>query len=312
VAPVRGPDFFIVGAPKCGTTALHRYLSAHPNVYMPRLKEPHFFCSDLHAYYYVRDRDAYLRLFADAEPRHTRLGEASVWYLYSREAARNIAAFEPAARLVVMLRQPLELFRSLHNQLLANQVEDEPDAERAWRLQEERAAGRSIPRHCEEPKVLLYRETCRLGEQVERLLEHFPRRQVHTTLFDDLESDPRGVYEGVLAFLSLESDGRTEFPRLHAAHRPRWSRLAGLHRRGDRALRIGPARWLRPLLLPLRPLTRWLARANLEETPKSPIRDGFRRELIETFAPDIDRLAALIGRDLTPWKSGHSLSTHAG
>lgn len=299
---MRGPDFFIVGAPKSGTTALYRYLSAHPAVFMPRMKEPHFFNTDLRSYYYVRDREAYLRLFSEALPGHRRLGEASVWYLYSREAARNIAAAAPDARLVVMLRQPVELFRSLHNQLLSNQIEDEPDAERAWRLQEERAAGRSIPRLCEDPKVLLYRETCRLGEQVERLLEHFPREQIHTALFDELETDPRGVYESVLAFLGLPSDGRTEFPKVHAAHRPRWSQLAELHRRGDRALRTGPARWLRPLLLPLRPATRWLARANLETTRKSPIRDEFHRELLATFAPDIDRLAAATGHDLSAWK----------
>ena len=299
---MRGPDFFIVGAPKAGTTALHRYLSAHPQVFMPSVKEPHFFNTDLQGYYYVRDHDAYLRLFSEALPHHERLGEASVWYLYSREAARNIAATTPHARLVVMLRQPVEMFLSLHNQLLSNQIEDEPDAERAWRLQAERAAGGSIPRLCEDPKLLLYQETCRLGQQVERLLAHFPRAQIHTALFDELETDPRGVYEGVLAFLSLASDGRNAFPRVHAAHRPRWSRLAELHRRGDRALRTGPARWLRPLLAPLRPATRWLGRANLETTEKSPIRDAFRQELLEAFAPDIDRLAAVTGHDLSGWK----------
>jgi hypothetical protein len=299
---MRGPDFFIVGAPKAGTSALHRYLSAHPKIFMPEVKEPHFFNTDLRGYYYVRDRETYLRLFSGAQPQHERLGEASVWYLYSREAARNIAAATPDARLVVMLRQPVEMFLSLHNQLLSNQIEDEPDAERAWRLQAERAEGRSIPRLCEDPKVLLYRETCRLGEQVERLLAHFPPAQIHTALFDDLETDPRGVYEAVLAFLSLPSDGRSAFPIVHPAHRPRWSRLAELHRRGDRALRTGLARGLRPLLLPLRPAMRWLARANVETTRKSPIRDGFRRELLETFAPDIDRLAAATGHDLSAWK----------
>ena len=84
------PNFFIVGAPKCGTTALHAYLSQHPDVFMSDPKEPHYFGSDLDFRYRRRPSDAqYRSYFAGAGDRR-RIGEASVWYLYSECAADEI------------------------------------------------------------------------------------------------------------------------------------------------------------------------------------------------------------------------------
>ena len=89
----RRPDFFILGAPKCGTTALSEYLRRHPRVFVSRPKEPHYFCADFDYYYAPgqRTEEHYLRLFAEADEGHLAVGEASVWYLYSEDAARNIA-----------------------------------------------------------------------------------------------------------------------------------------------------------------------------------------------------------------------------
>jgi hypothetical protein len=70
------PNFFIVGAPKCGTTALYEYLRGHPSIFMPKYKEPHFFAQDLGTYPLIKTADAYAALFAEAEPRHTAVGEA--------------------------------------------------------------------------------------------------------------------------------------------------------------------------------------------------------------------------------------------
>src|ERR1700722_9026460 len=110
---VRIPDFFIVGAPKTGTTSLHRTLRAHPQIYMPLLKEPRFLASDMrprdgHARApselgYPATMDEYLALFTDAAPEQ-RVGEASAFYLWSRSAAASIAALQPAARIIATLR----------------------------------------------------------------------------------------------------------------------------------------------------------------------------------------------------------------
>jgi len=85
----RGPDFFILGAPKCETTAMAAYLSARPEVFMSQPKEPHHYNTD-HRHGEYKDRQRYLELFSGASDEHKIVGEASVWYLYSEVAGKNI------------------------------------------------------------------------------------------------------------------------------------------------------------------------------------------------------------------------------
>lgn len=107
------PDVFIVGAPKCGTSAMHQYLAAHPDIYMAK-KEMHTFGGDLRfgPQFYRRNLHEYLAEFA-ARQGQRRAGEASVWYLFSTQAAAEIHAFNPEARIIIMLREPAEMLHSL-------------------------------------------------------------------------------------------------------------------------------------------------------------------------------------------------------
>src|SRR4029078_338240 len=96
------PNLFIVGAPRSGTTALHAYLSTHPDVFMSDPKEPMYWADDLpgamrSSHAPVATLDEYLALFAKAEPRHRVIGEASPIYLRSRSAIPRIEAFAPDA-----------------------------------------------------------------------------------------------------------------------------------------------------------------------------------------------------------------------
>src|SRR5271156_1339421 len=103
---MRKPDFFMVGAPKCGTSAMAHFLGMHPEVFMAR-KEMHFFGQDLRLApkFYRRDLPAYLAEFEGCAGQ-ARAGEASVWYLFSSQAAREIKAFSPDAGIIIMLREP--------------------------------------------------------------------------------------------------------------------------------------------------------------------------------------------------------------
>jgi len=143
---MRTPDFFIVGAPKCGTTAMSDYLRQHPEIYMPQRKEPHFFGSDLDAPYpyFIRDKEQYFSLFAEAKD-EKRVGEASVWYLYSKRAAFEIKEFCPTASIIIMLRNPVDMIYSLHSQRLFTGNEDIPDFEEALEAEEDRKRGLRIP-----------------------------------------------------------------------------------------------------------------------------------------------------------------------
>ena len=187
----RRPDFFILGAPKCGTTALSEYLRRHERIFVSTPKEPHYFCDDFDYYYAPgqRTEEHYLRLFEEAGDAHLAVGEASVWYLYSHTAARRIMEFDPAARVIVMVRNPVELVPSLHSQLRYMLDEVEPDPARAWELQAARARGEGLPATVRVPEFLQYGEAARLGAQVRRVLDTVPREQVKVLVFDDLRAD---------------------------------------------------------------------------------------------------------------------------
>lgn len=214
---MKKPNFFIVGAPKCGTTALSAYLSGHPNIFFCNPKEPHYFASDLDGHRPIRSLDAYLELFRKAGPQHLAVGEGSVFYLYSKNALSNIHEFNPAAKIIVMLRDPVELIQSLHQQYLHGLYENEPNLERAWGLQEKRRGGNAIPRLCRQPELLLYGEMGKLGAQLERLYSIFPDCQIKIIRFEDFVKNTAEVYRDVLRFLSVPDDGRVSFPKINEA-----------------------------------------------------------------------------------------------
>jgi hypothetical protein len=129
--PRRRPGFFLVGAPKAGTTAMNTYLSRHPEIFMAQ-KELHYFSHE--AFYgpplAERDFDWYLDQFREAGEK-TLLGEASVWYLSSSTAAERIKEFEPSAKILIHVRNPTDLIVSYHSELLFLGYEDIEDIEQA-------------------------------------------------------------------------------------------------------------------------------------------------------------------------------------
>jgi hypothetical protein len=295
------PELFIVGAPKCGTTALCEYLRAHPSVFISRPKEPFFFCDDLPGLPGVKSADQYDALFRNVPPGTRIAGEGSATYLCSDVALDRIRAFSPDARIIAMLRNPIELAPSFHSQLLYNRTEDQESFERAWALQDERAEGRSIPELCREPAILQYRKVARLGEQVERLFSIFPREQTLLVFFEDFRRSPREVYLRVLEFLDIPDDGRTDFPRVNENKRHRLGALARFTQRPPRILSAAASAARRLLgrddLVFLGPLRR----ANASVRERTPLSIQMRQQLVDEFAGDVERLAGLTGRDLRHW-----------
>ena len=303
-APVpRRPNFFILGAPKCGTTALSEYLRQHPRAFVSQPKEPHYFCGDFDYYYAPgrRSEEHYLRLFDAATDEHLAVGEASVWYLYSGDAARNIAAFDPDARVIVMLRNPVDLVPSLHSQLLYMLDEDEPDPARAWELQEPRRRGEHLPPRVRVPEFLQYGDAARLGAQLRRVYEALPREQVLTLVFDDLREDTGAVYRRTLEFLGLPDDGRADFPRVNENKVHRAGAVARLTQRPPAAL-VGVARSVKRVagVERLGVLER-VRRGNRQVTRRRQIDPELAAELRDHFRDDVGELGELVGRDLSGW-----------
>ncbi|MGH2456378.1 MAG: sulfotransferase family protein [Candidatus Limnocylindria bacterium] len=293
----RLPDFFIVGAPKCGTTAMYAYLRQHPQVFMPFHKEPLFFGSDLTHRYGRLTPDDYVALFAEARPGQ-RVGEASAWYLYSECAAREIHDAAPEAAIVVMLRNPVDVMYAQHSQLLFTRQEEIDDFGAALAAEDDRLAGRRIPAGPLRRENLYYRRMVAFADQLQRYLNIFGRDRVHVIIHEDLAADTPGEYRRLLQFLGVDPSFRTDFTRANENKRVR-SRLL------QRLI------WDPPLLRRAIPLVRrhpWshalrarVLELNSRKGPRAALDPALRAKLTAELAPQVERLERLIDRDLNRW-----------
>lgn len=299
---MRIPDFFIAGAPKCGTTALDAYLRAHPRIFMAEKKETFFFARDFPAVQFIKTWDQYLARFA-AAPAHALVGETSVWYLYSQCAIQSILEVNPNARFIVSLRNPVDAAYSLYFQHRISIEEDAPDFQTAWTLQAGRQAGMALPEFYRVPELLQYRKIYSYSPQLERLLQMVPSRQILIVIFEEFAADPRATYDNVLQFLGIDSDSRSRFAPVNA-NAVHWSNrlavfLKKLHQeRGlvyEMMKRAANAIGLQPYGM--------LARMNRREARRPPLDPDFRRQLQAEFADDITRLEHLLGRTLALWRT---------
>ena len=292
------PDFYIVGAFKCGTTALYDYLRPHPQIFMPFHKEPLFFGDDLTRRYGRMTRDQYEALFAGARPGQ-RIGEASAWYLYSRSAAQEIKAAAPEAQIIVMLRNPVDVMYAQHSQLLFNQRENLADFGEALAAEADRRAGRRIPPGALRREALFYRHSVRFAEQLQRYFEVFGRERVHVIVHDDLVADAAGVVRDTFAFLGVDPEVAVDLEIRNPNRRARSGVLQRLIFRPP-----GPLRRVVPLLrrFPLvHRLRDTLVSANSVPEARRPMDPELRRRLTAELEPEVAALGELIGRDLAAW-----------
>ncbi|MBZ8179774.1 sulfotransferase family protein [Oscillatoria salina] len=198
------PNFFIVGAAKSGTTSLWMYLKQHPEIFMPKRiadKEPSFFC---HLYGYS-DFDAYLRLFADVKEEKA-IGEASHAYLTSPESAAWIKKVYPQAKIIIVLRNPVDRAYSLYNWMISAGYEWIDSFEKALNSEEERLNNQYFKHN--NPQFYynyLYFSSGLYDLQVKRYLENFPRKKVKIILFEELKDNPVLTTQRIFNFLDVDS-----------------------------------------------------------------------------------------------------------
>lgn len=268
---------------------------------MPSAKEPHYFAKDFPNYPSVKSEDEYLKLFKSCTSAHLSIGEASVWYLYSDVALKLIRDFSPRARIIVMLRNPIDLAPSMHRQALYNHNEDEPDFENAWHLQDARQRGEHIPKACRAEQILQYRSVAALGTQLRRTYDIFPRDRVMTIFLQDLSSSPVTVYREALKFLGLPDDGRTEFGVYNDAKTHK-SALLGRLTQAPPASFVKFSRLMRNRLgLDIVGPLNFIRRLNDTSATTETLRPDFRKQLVQYFRPEIETLSALTNRDLYSW-----------
>jgi len=310
----RTPNFFIVGAPKAGTTSLYSYLDQHPEVYMSAIKEPHYFSGEIREENFdpqtrramphehrdlrkflsgpmhekrfggiVTEWQDYCRLFSNAR-NELALGEASVCYLWSSTAANRIAERIPDAKILVILRDPAERAYSQYLHGLSNGAI-------RWSFHEhiERNLRHRATQFCVHYPFL---EFGLYSEQLRRYQEQFGQN-VWVGLHQDFEDRPLEIYRDICRFLSIGDDFSPSMDRRHLESQvPRLSSVGRLK---------GSGFW--QAAAPRVPLgARSLMRRVFIRRPGTNRMDpADRNYLVDFYRDDICRLADLLGRDLTAW-----------
>jgi len=293
------PNLYILGAPKSGTTALCTYLRRHPDIFMPP-KEMHYFGSDLVFRNKPRiTRQEYLSRYEAAGGERYR-GDSAIWYLYSEQAAVEIAEACPEARCLALLRRPDDMVDSLHSEFLYQGDEDIPDLGAALDAEEDRRHGDRIPDSCDVPWALQYRQVARYADQVGRYLSAFSRRQLHVVLFDDLEADTAGEYRGILQFLGIDDGFQPEFAVVNTNKRVRSPGFRQLLRHPPSPVRRLVRATVRDQRV-RRALGQHLVDLNTDVVPRAQLDPSVRTLLMAAYADQVARLAELIGRDLSAW-----------
>src|SRR5580692_5410167 len=297
------PDFFIAGVPKAGTTALHVALGRHPALYMSAVKEPKFFLTegspparggpgDAKTYReHIWRRADYEALFDPASADQLR-GESTPFYLHSRDAQRRIRAQIPNARLIVVLRDPVERAHSNWTHLWSAGLEPVGDLVRACAEEERRIeAGWASFWH--------YIGLGRYGEQLEYLFTLFPREQVLVLRYRRLVDEPAQTLDRICAFLGVQQGVLTEIPRHNVTSHPEPTlghRAVGLAQRTATA--VGT---LIPGLTAATlngPIERFLQRHSRE---RQPLDWDQRQQLMPRFETDIKLLEGVLGEDFSDW-----------
>jgi sulfotransferase family protein len=301
------PNLLILGAAKSGTSSLYMYMDQHPDVFMSGFKEPHFFIWDGRDYdvkgpgvdrvgrRVIRDLDSYLKLFSGATRERIR-GEASTGYLHTVGAAERIRTYVPHAKLIAILRNPVDRAYSAFLHAQREGLEPLADFEQALQEEPHRVAEGWIG-------LTLYTTVGMYAEQLDRYLAVFPCEQLKVYLFDELIGEPVRVAQDAFRYLGVDDTFRPDV----SAQANRGSAVRSVRLRSI-------VRWVRRSSL-VRRLPSGPARAFLRainERPMTPLSPKVRRRLARVFEPDVTRLSHMLGRDLAPWLKGDKVPGKPG
>jgi Sulfotransferase domain len=271
----RLPTFLVIGAQKSATTSLVHYLGGHPDVFA-LTEEVHFFDR-----FHDRGVDWYRQHFAGAE-RALAVGESTPNYMYFRDAPRRMAALVPDARLIAMLRNPIDRAYShyWHNRTRGIEPLDFDDAlaaevERLAASADDRDRGR-----------FGYVDRGKYLQQLKRVREHFDSKALSVILTDDLERDRTGTVAALYRLLGVND---AVIP-------------SNIDRTKNRYMTFRSQRLRGPLRRLPRPLRKVAARLNVRYAPYPPMADDARKRLVEEFREEIQALGRWLDRDLSSWE----------
>ena len=288
------PNFFIIGAPKCGTTSLHNYLKSHSQITMSNPKEPHYFSKDIKNGG-IRNIEKYADCFSHGKRNAIAIGESSTLYLYSRVAVQNIYNYNRDVKFITMIRNPIEIARSFHQVALKVFGEIETDFQKAWFLEKNRKSGMNIPVGCIDPKLILYGNIAKLGQQVKRLLSKISSDKIHFVLYDDFKSSTESEYIKILNFLNVDIELPHRFISYNKTHRIKNEALTKI-------TNYGSALKKKMNIKTKFNIADKIHKMNITDDPLDHLPESFLLKMDKFFEHDITLLSKLIKKDLSKWR----------
>lgn len=288
----RFPNFFIIGAPKCGTTTLFSWLSGHPDTHLP-VKEPNYFSLDIYDPFTDQNRERwgfgdYLDRVCPVSMQSKVTGEATPKYLYSDAALNRLYTKRNDIRLIILLRNPVDLVTSLHNQFCKQGVECERHFQKAWVNSE------NVP-----DKRLNYRFWGKTGVRLQRVYELFPRDRVLVMLLEEeMMLHPELAYKKALLFLGLADHVLVDYSLSNVATRPRWFFLNLLISRIRKYARRKKIIFTAPFV---RKIARVITSSNRTAGKYTSLDEELRQQLVEFYREDVELTAKILGRSSLPW-----------
>jgi len=297
---MKKPNFFIIGAAKCGTTSLYSWLREHPSAYMSPIKEPLYYCKDF-KWRNVKSKNSYVKLYEDAESKHKAVGEASASYYLSNKAIPEIEKEYEKPKYIYMVRNPLSLVFSLHKELLKTGNEHIEDFEEAWRLSGKRKKELEISKWCRNPKWLDYKRAGSIGTRLEWILEKISSERLKVVFLEDLKEKTIKEYKKVLSFIGLEYYGREEFPVENSRGKNRVDSLQKVVRFfGDISRnvkeKLGVKRSKGTGVL------RAIQKANRTSKKRREVNSGIKREIKSYYKKDVLKIEKFTDRSLNNWR----------
>lgn len=273
------------------------WLSQHPAIFSPAIKEPHFYNDDSN-HRTLRTESEYLNLYDSAQSFNAKYRlDSSVWYFYSPRAVNRIEVdLNKSAKYIVCLRSPAEMAVSLHQEMFMGGSENVQDFWRAWQLQETRALGKSIPGSAHEPSHLQYRDVCSLGKYSEILSNavNDPERLLFVSL-NEMNASPLAALKRIYAFLEVQDCSESvQLAVMNKARKPRSYRLDSFFKK-LLAWRYGSLRWL-----PRIGLLRIIKTKNVNESGGKINELGLEdfERLTREFKEDLELLKIVTGKDV--------------
>jgi hypothetical protein len=298
------PNFLVIGAAKSGTDALCNYLGHHPDVYMCPNREPNFFVAEgqdnvpyrgpgdrawLEPAMWTSTLERYQSLFSGVTREHA-IGEGTADYLYSEDAPARIQRYIPEAKLIAVLRNPVDRAYSAYSMLLGSGREPITTFSEALAAENERRRQNWEP-------IWHYVKMGFYASQLKRYYQVFDPTQVRVVLYDDLDARPGDVLRDLFGFLGVDAGFTLDTSTRHNVSLVPRNRTV-------HALAVGhflPRTALKALIpgRVRRSLQHRVVERNLVRPP--PVEPEIRHQLVEVYRSDIIELGAILGRDLTAW-----------